>query len=74
MTTIRQQIASLEARRADLRASIVGRWASEQERAQIADLTAQLAQAWEQRRREIARGPERDHEIRIVRKLKERSA
>ena len=71
--TTKQQIASLEKRRADLRASIVGRWATDAERAHIADLTAQLSQAWEARRREIAHEPDRDHEIVVTRKLKERT-
>jgi hypothetical protein len=69
-----QIIADLEQRRTAIRAAAAGRWATEQERATIRRLTAELGEAWDLRRQELARGPEHDHEIIVIHALKERTA
>jgi len=67
-------IADLEQQRAAIRQAAVGRWQTDQEKREIRELTAQLAQAWERRRMVQARQAQPEHELIIISSLKERTA
>ena len=70
---LQRQIAELEAKRTTIRTGAAGRWLTEAEREQVRLLTAALSTAWELRRLELARRPQRDHELVVVARLREPS-
>ena len=73
MTDTQRRIADLEARRTALRQVTAGRERTGAERELFLLLDAAIAKAWELRRHERAQQPQIDHELIIVRTLKERT-
>lgn len=68
--SVLQQIAALEARRAEIYAGAAGRWLTPAECAQLHQLARALDAAWQLRRQQQARRPQADHELLLVREFR----
>ena len=66
---IHEQIAALEARRAEIYAAASGRWLSAAEQEQLRQIARALDLAWQLRRLDQAQRPHVDHELVLVREF-----
>ncbi len=69
MSELHQQIAALEARRAEIYAASSGRWLTAAEQEQLRQITRALDLAWQLRRLDQAQRPRVDHELVLVRRF-----
>lgn len=73
MSTTLKQIADLTEERRQLYAIAGQRRLTPTEQARVAEIASTLAELWDQRREELAKGPVVDHELIVVAELKERT-
>jgi len=73
VSTTLKHIADLTEERRQLYATAGQRWLTPAEQARVAEIATALAELWDQRREELAKGPVVDHELIVVAELKERT-
>lgn len=70
MSELHQQIAALEARRAEIYAAASGRWLTAAEQEQLRQIARALDLAWQLRRLDQAQRPRADHELTVVQQFR----